>query len=186
MHITDPLALRAMAHPLRLDLLEVLTAVGPATAAECARQLGSTQASCSYHLRQLAKYGFVERADPSEDARERPWRLTELEQSWSASEGDLATEELERIFVQREADRILGWQTASGQPEDWREAGFLGGATLPMTADEVRAVREQLFSLLEPYIDRLGEQDAWPANSRLVRILLAGTPSNTDPEGNDS
>lgn len=187
MHITDPLALRAMAHPLRLDLLEVLTAVGRATAAECARQLGSTQASCSYHLRQLAKYGFVEQADQSEDARERPWRLTELEQSWSPSEGDPATEELERVFVQREADRILGWQATSGQqPEDWREAGFLGAATLPMTADELRAVRARLFSLLEPYIHRLGERDAWPADARLVRIFLAGTPANTNPEGSDS
>jgi DNA-binding MarR family transcriptional regulator len=187
MNITNPLALRAMAHPLRLDLLEVLTVAGPATAATCARELGSTQASCSYHLRQLAKYGFVEQADQTEDARERPWRLTDLEQSWSASEGDPATEELERIFVQREADRILAWQaTSRHQPEAWRDAGFLGGATVPMTADELSALRGQLLDLLKPYIDRLGDRGVWPADARLVRIFLTGTPAGTDPEGTDS
>ena len=71
----------------------------------------TSQASCSFHLRQLAKYGFVEQAQPSEDSRERPWRLTDLEQSWSADAGP-AADQLERVFVQREADRILGWLAA--------------------------------------------------------------------------
>ncbi|HMO12239.1 MAG TPA: helix-turn-helix domain-containing protein, partial [Actinotalea sp.] len=116
--MTDPRALRAMAHPLRLDLIELLGTEGPATAAECARRLGSTQAGCSYHLRQLAAYGFVEQAESRGDARERPWQLTDLEQSWSGT--GKAAEELERVFVQREADRILAWQAAT-QPEHWRD-----------------------------------------------------------------
>ena len=53
MELTDPQAIRALAHPLRLDLVELL-GQGPMTAAECARALGSTQANCSFHLRQLA------------------------------------------------------------------------------------------------------------------------------------
>jgi DNA-binding MarR family transcriptional regulator len=180
MRVTDPLALRAMAHPLRLDLIEFLATVGPATAAECARQLGSTQASCSYHLRQLAKYGFAGEADRRGDARERPWRLTDIEQSWS---GEVGAVELERVFVHREADRILSWQAASAlQPEAWRRAGFVGGATLPLTAEEVDAVREQLFAVIEPYIARLSERSGWPDGYRFVRIMLAGTPGSTDPE----
>lgn len=180
MRVTDPLALRAMAHPLRLDLIEFLATVGPATAAECARQLSSTQASCSYHLRQLAKYGFVGQADPRADARERPWRLTDIEQSWS---GEAGAAELERVFVQREADRIMSWQAVSTrQPEAWRGAGFVGGATLPLTAGEIAAVREQLFAVIEPYVARLTERSGWPAGYRFVRIMLAGTPGSTDPE----
>jgi hypothetical protein len=180
--VSDPLALRAMAHPLRLDLIEMLGTVGPATAAECARQLDSTQASCSYHLRQLAKYGFVEPADQRPDSRERPWRLTDLEQSWSGAEGTPAAAELERVFVQREADRIIGWQSnVARQPPRWREAAFVGGATLPMTADEVEGVRDQLFAALQPYIARLADRSNWPAEYRFVRIMLAGTPAGTDP-----
>lgn len=178
--------MRAMAHPLRLDLIELLGSLGPATAAECARHLGSTQASCSFHLRQLAKYGFVEQAEPSGDARERPWQLTDIEQNWSASEGGAAAKGLERVFVQREADRILAWQaTSAQQPEVWREAGFVGGATLPITVEEMASVRDQMRVVLEPYIARLSERSDWPADHRFVRILLAGTPSSshTDTEG---
>src|SRR5258707_885606 len=71
MEISDPKAIRALAHPLRLDLLQLLGSGGPATAAQCGRVLGVSQASCSVHLRQLAKYGFVEDAGPGRDRRER-------------------------------------------------------------------------------------------------------------------
>src|SRR6202050_1586632 len=75
MQISDPKAIRALAHPLRLDLLELLTAGGPATAAHCGRILGASQASCSFHLRQLAKYGLVEDTGPGSDRRARRWRV---------------------------------------------------------------------------------------------------------------
>ena len=172
-----------MAHPLRLDLIELLGTEGPATAAECARRLGSTQAGCSYHLRQLAAYGFVEQAESRGDARERPWQLTDLEQSWSGT--GKAAEELERVFVQREADRILAWQAAT-QPEHWRDAAFVGGASVPLTAEELSLVRQQLAAVLEPYVARLTDRTGWPEHHRFVRILLAGTPAATEPEGGSS
>ena len=175
MQITDPRALRALAHPLRLDLVELLGALGQATAAECARRLGPSQASCSFHLRQLAKYGFVEEAQPSEDSRERPWRLTDLEQSWSADAGP-AADQLERVFVQREADRILGWLAADYAPQGWRQSSFVGGATVPVTVDELDSIRAELRGALEPYVRRLADRSDWPTDARFVRILLAGTP----------
>lgn len=73
MEISDPKTIRALAHPLRLDLLQLLGSSGPATAAQCGRVLGASQASCSFHLRQLAKYGFVADAGPGPDRRERQW-----------------------------------------------------------------------------------------------------------------
>jgi DNA-binding MarR family transcriptional regulator len=176
MRVTDPWAMRALAHPLRLDLIEALTVLGPATAATCARHLGSTQASCSFHLRQLAKYGFVEQAPGGGDRRERPWRLTEIEQSWSA-DGGPAADQLDRVFLQREADRMLGWlDTASGEPESWRRAAFAGGATLPVTVEELSEIGERLRDVLEPYARRLTDPSARPADARFVRILLAATP----------
>lgn len=176
MQITDPRALRALAHPLRLDLVELIGALGQATAATCARRLGTSQASCSFHLRQLAKYGFVEHAPPSEDSRERPWRLTDLDQSWSADAGP-AADQLERVFVQREADRILGWLAASDdQAEAWRQASFMGGMTVPVTVAELESIRAEIRGSLEPYVRRLVDRAGWPADVRFVRILLAGTP----------
>jgi DNA-binding MarR family transcriptional regulator len=175
--ITNPLALRALSHPLRLDLIELLTALGPATAATCARQLGTSQASCSFHLRQLAKYGFVEQAPASGDRRERPWRLTELEQSWSSAETSPAADQLERVFIQREADRMLRWlSSGAAEPEAWRRAAFLGGATLPVTPDELESIGAQLRAALEPYVRRLSDRSAWPPEARFVRIFLNGEP----------
>jgi DNA-binding MarR family transcriptional regulator len=180
--ITDPKAMRALAHPLRLDLLEVLAELGPATAAACARALGSTQANCSFHLRQLAKYGFVERGPESGDGREHVWQLTDLEQSWSSAEPDAATEQLERVFIQREADRMLHWAgAAAAEPEEWRKAPFLGGMTVPLTPDELRSVGERLRAVLQPYVERLENPATRPADARFVRVLLSATPLRIPP-----
>jgi DNA-binding transcriptional ArsR family regulator len=178
MRITDPQALKAMAHPLRLALIELLGALGPATAATCARHLGTSQASCSFHLRQLAKYGFVEQAPETGDKRERPWRTADNEQSWSADTGP-AGDELERVFVQREADRILRFvdSRATERPE-WQRASFFGGATLPVTLDEAAAIAEGLRSVLAPYVGRLDDPATAPKGARFMRFLLAGTPLN--------
>jgi predicted ArsR family transcriptional regulator len=172
--ITDPMAVRALAHPLRLDLIEVLGTLGPATAARCGRQLGVSQASCSFHLRQLAKYGFVEEAEAGPDRRERVWQLTDFEQSWQSGP---VTDELDRVFAQREADRVLGWTARrAAEQSDWQEAAFLGGASLPVTADELLEIRQQLRAVLEPYVARVTEGAPRPAGARFVRLLLAGTP----------
>ena len=176
MKISDPQALRALAHPLRVDLIELLGMLGPLTAADCARRLETSQASCSFHLRQLAKYGFVEPAPPSEDSRERPWRLTELEQSWSSDAGP-AAEQLERVFVHREAERTLGWLGKSRtEPAPWRDASFLGGMTVPLTAAELGSVRDRLRAVLEPYAERLADPSGRPSDARFVRVLLSAVP----------
>src|SRR5436305_946859 len=71
--VTDPRAMRALAHPVRLELLDQLAVAGTLTAAEASVLVGETPANCSFHLRTLAKYGFVEQADGGR-GRERPWR----------------------------------------------------------------------------------------------------------------
>src|SRR5918994_674238 len=176
MRITDPAALRALAHPLRLDLIEALTTLGPSTAARCGRHLGVSQASCSFHLRQLARYGFVEDAPAGADRRERTWRLTALEQTWSSASGPVA-DQLDRVFVRREADKMLGWvERSRSEPAEWQDVAFVGGATVPVTPAELREIRARLRAVLDPYVRRLADPSDRPAGARPVRILLSGTP----------
>src|SRR5919205_634619 len=79
--LTDPRALRAVAHPLRLTLIGLLRREGPLTATQCGERVGQSPAACSFHLRQLAKYGLVEEAGGGR-GRERPWRATAQYTSW--------------------------------------------------------------------------------------------------------
>jgi len=75
LHITNPRLLRALAHPARIAILEHLILDGPATATQCADVAGLSPSACSYHLRALARFGFIE-PDPGSavDGRQRPWR----------------------------------------------------------------------------------------------------------------
>ena len=81
--VRDAELMRALAHPLRAALLDYLTAIGPRTASECAEAVDSSASNCSWHLRQLAQFGLVERTD-AVDGRERPWRATEVASSEKA------------------------------------------------------------------------------------------------------
>ena len=187
MRVTDPKTLRAMAHPLRLDLLEVLNRTGPTTAAHCARILGTSQASCSFHLRQLAKYGYVEAAESSGDRRERRWRLTSPTQEISEQAvGSAASEEFGRVFVEREATRILEWlDTDRAEPAEWREASLLSGATLPLTPRDLHAIKQGLWQVLEPYLARAEDGGApLRPGERHVRLFMAANPlPDLDPGG---
>lgn len=184
MELTDERALRALAHPLRMDLVELLSTVGPATAAVCARRIGSTQASCSYHLRQLARYGLVERDAPADDGRERPWRLVDVEQRWRS--GSAAALAFERVFVRREADRVLGWhERVARQPPTWRDAAFLTGVSLPLTTEETVELRARLEAVVQPYVARMTDPTLRPERHRYVRVLLAGTPDEENPDERD-
>lgn len=179
MELTDPQAVRALAHPIRLDLIELL-GQGPMTAAECARALHSTQASCSFHLRQLAKYGFVAEAPAGTDRRERRWRLVDYEQHWSSDDPEL-TGALDQVFARREGSRLVDWtMRAAHETAEWRSAAMLGGATVPLTPDELKDILGRLSEVVDhvvtTYGDRIGDRSTWPEGSRPVRLLMAATP----------
>lgn len=168
MELTDPRAIRALTHPLRLDLLETLAAHGPSTAAECGRRLDAPQANCSFHLRQLARYGFVEDAGPGDDRRQRRWRLPEnAPRIRVAAEGDpVVQRELERVVVERALRSIL----------DDADPSFGGpvSAIVVVTPEEAAELRRAWLDLLAPYVARTGSP-AGPGQ-RHTRFFLAATP----------
>src|ERR1700704_5379653 len=84
--LDDPVAIRALAHPLRHDLMSIIGRRGRATTADAARELGISHRLASHHLRQLAKYGFVEQV-AGKDHRERPWRLGGDPSHWGHGRG---------------------------------------------------------------------------------------------------
>ncbi|MGW4383591.1 winged helix-turn-helix domain-containing protein [Kitasatospora sp. NPDC004531] len=60
-------------HPVRIALLDLLAEAGTVTSTGAAARLGLSSGLCSFHLRQLARYGLVE--EVPQGGRARPWRL---------------------------------------------------------------------------------------------------------------
>lgn len=153
LEIDDPRAMRALAHPVRLDLLTALRD-GPLTATECAERVGESPQSCSYHLRTLAKYGFVERAEAG-NGKERPWRKVAGGLRWTAEGDSAAARALAGTFLAR--DFRLLQQYLAAPSEAWPEPMYMQ-AVLRLTPEEAKELGERIFELLEPYFpnDRKG------------------------------
>lgn len=146
LELTDPRAMRALAHPLRLELLHTLSRE-PKTATQCAAEVGESPQSCSYHLRTLAKYGFVERAE-TDSGKERPWRKTKGGLRWSAEEHPEAARALGETFLARDFELLRAY--LADPREDWPDPGYTQ-TTLRMTRPEADELATKLFGLFEPY-----------------------------------
>ncbi len=171
--ITDPRALRALAHPARIAILQHLMLDGPATATECAEVAGLSPSACSYHLRALAKYGYVEE-DRSEavDGRHRPWRATiramsigsdpELPSATRAA-GRLLMESIQSYLDERRADYL---DREAEYPPQWQRAAGYTQSVMHVTAAELAELRERLIALIGEYV-RLDPADQPPGALRV-------------------
>jgi DNA-binding transcriptional ArsR family regulator len=179
-HLTDPRALRAVAHPTRLALIGLLRRSGPLTATQAGERIGESAASCSFHLRQLAKWGLVEEAGGGR-GRERPWRATAMLTEWAATsadpEADAATELLSTVVAERYFEGMMGWLgRRRDEPPEWREAVQLGDRILYLTADELAELGRRTSELAEPYIERTADPEARPEGARAVTVVHLSYP----------
>src|SRR4051794_23803891 len=170
--LRDPRAIRALAHPARLAILERLSTDGPATATECAEVTGQSPSACSYHLRALAKWGLVEETD-GDDRRERRWRVLGPfvigdHDGPRRADAGAAEPGLPAGVASRSTRRVLDWMDASdAEPREWRTAAIVSSRNLLLTAAELEAVTAQIDGLLEPF--RASERrGAAPADARVV------------------
>lgn len=183
------MALRALAHPLRWKLIDLVGSEGTATATRCAEELGESVASCSYHLNILAKYGFLEHAAGG-PGREKPWRLTSFTQSLSGEglgvEGKLAAEAASEVFLDHEVGRMKErLRRRDLEPSEWQDAVSFGGVTTALTVEELRAVTAELSAIAQRYADRATDRAKVPHGAREVRIFFATSvaPPPRTPRG---
>ncbi|MEJ7569444.1 MAG: helix-turn-helix domain-containing protein [Gaiellaceae bacterium] len=182
--LEDPRALRALAHPARLAILDHLGAAGTATATECSAAVGVSPSAASYHLRALARYGLVEEAEGGR-GRERPWRSRGLGFSFEPSAATGPAAEAAAMLLSSQLvesgerwtrEHVLG---ESRLPEEWRRASHLANKTLVLTAAEAEELVGLLENVLAPYL-RSGRNDA-PDEARNVRLLLRLFPRELPP-----
>jgi DNA-binding transcriptional ArsR family regulator len=178
--LDDPRALRALAHPLRLKLLALLRIEGPLTATRAAQVLGESHAACSFHLRQLAKYGMVEEAGGGQ-GRQRPWRATGMATAWPNYTADPETAAasglVTSLIAQGQFEQLMRWLEAKpDEPEEWQRAAPFGDALIYVTPEELVELSDQVDALIRRYSDRLERPDARPDGSRLISYLNIAFP----------
>jgi DNA-binding transcriptional ArsR family regulator len=144
--------MRALAHPTRLALLDHLHAVDEATATECAIWVGDSPSSCSYHLRALARWGFVEEGS-QRPGRERPWRATatRIEFESDGLEATVLRDELVGRQQQRVRDAL---RREHELPPRWRRAAQTSAAALMLTAGELEELGDRFEALLDEFRGR--------------------------------
>ncbi len=185
MEIKDPAAFRALAHPLRLELFERLAILGTATASQLAEYVDESPANCSFHLRQLAKFGYIER-DESSDGRERPWRVLDISQHWDPSNPDPALRAPSEAFedaLHRWDEMRLRQARRSPVPHGFSGTLVSNRSTLWLTPAEARELSSQINALMQPYIDRW-ETNERPEGGRPLRLIaeMYAVPDGTEQQ----
>jgi len=172
--VTDVRTLRAIAHPLRARLLALLRIEGPATATELGRRTGESSGATSYHLRQLARYGYVEE-ETARDGRERRWKAATQFTSWESADflGDPAalavSDALEQRQVQRAVDQFESWvRTRSELDPAWLRASTMSDFILRLTPTQARALIDELL-----VVGRRYQEAPPPARDGEEPLLLA-------------
>ena len=191
--VHDADTMRALAHPSRLALWELLTVHGPLTATQAAEHVDESPSNCSFHLRQLARFGLVEEAnDVVSTGRSRPWRVTHVGYTTGDTVArndiavELAAETLSEVVLERAVDRHHDWQRRQRAAEPaWRVIGGLSQTVWWATAEEAAALRKAINALTDQFRDRLADPSTRPPGSRPVEFVALVHPfddsSSTEP-----
>lgn len=185
----DPTALKALAHPVRLQILGLLRLDGPATASGLAARLGLNSGATSYHLRQLAHHGFIVEDAERGNARDRWWRAAHESTSFGTDAGDGEALEAGMAFGQA----ALNWQIMQMQSAlrnhvnltpEWRKASTVSDYYIPLTAAKAEALVKKLQDVLWEAMQSAPPMGGpYPDGVEPFAIILHGFPRPPEEKG---
>jgi DNA-binding transcriptional ArsR family regulator len=157
--ITDPKAIRALAHAARLEVIsELYSTQVSRTATELAAQTGLTPSAMSYHLRALQKWGIVEPAATAGDARERRWRAAGTDFTINSGGGvaspEFAVLDLELDAFRRRVNayaKVRDERLKKGEPAEASSVVALSTSLLYLTSEQRSELTAKVFGLLREY-----------------------------------
>lgn len=152
----DAPTLKALAHPMRVQILRILQLRGRASVTSLAAELGETTGATSYHLRQLARHGLVEQTDPDDATSRQQWWQMAVDQIHMTGFDFLENEDTREAagFLLREfqSDRsrlLANWfATATSWPQAWQRASSDMDGQLELNATQTRALADELFAVI--------------------------------------
>jgi DNA-binding transcriptional ArsR family regulator len=177
--VSDVDTLRALAHPLRVQLLGTLRLDGPATASELGRRFGESSGSTSYHLRQLERFGFVVEDDEQPSRRERRWRAAHDVTSFRPADfldedaGREALTLMEQQQVRALVDTVQSWyRERQAWPREWVDAADQSDLNLRLRPEDVKALSTELLAVVQRWLAIQRPPDD-PAARQVTVYLLA-------------
>ena len=154
--VEDLETLKAVSHPLRMQLLGALRSRGPSTASELARELGESSGSTSYHLRQLERFGFVSDDDEQPSGRERRWKalhdLTEFPPALAELDG--GREYLDAVRRRQEEVLRAGLEAWTEHRPGIGQSDYL----LHLDPDDLEALLRDLEDVIARYAGNKGSE----------------------------
>lgn len=180
--IADPAVLKAVSHPLRRRMLEALSDGGAATATQLAKALGENTGATSYHLRELAKHGFVEDVPELAHGKERWWRTRPRDIRWprrseQSDEMRAVFDELtQRSFVE-DLEQLARFQRRRDDMGEWADALVFSRGTVQLTIEELKTFWEDYLALLKRH---WRPSEELPPGTRKIAVRWMAFP---DPDG---
>lgn len=186
--VLDTGALRALAHPLRVRIYDILSQYGPQTASSLAERLGESSGSTSYHLRALAKHDLIREVDGRGSARERWWERPVGGVSFSNGEairtpsGRAATQIVMTEFFQLRQEQLLRFieRGLSHEDEPWQEASMISTATARLTPEQSTELTRNIMALIDEAVDKYRNQTGDDVRPVTIRADVFPLPELED------
>ncbi|HEY7484344.1 MAG TPA: helix-turn-helix domain-containing protein [Streptosporangiaceae bacterium] len=181
--INDLEVLKALANPRRQKIVEHLAMHGPATSASLARALDLNTGATSYHLRELAKHGFVEEVAERSHGRERWWRAVRGDRrfpphSRQTPEMRAVLDEMNRVSLDADLELFARFQARRMEMGPWADAAPYSRSVLHLTVEEVREFFEEYIKLVNRF---KGDGEDAPDTARPVYARLLVFPAPDEP-----
>lgn len=174
--LSDPRALRALAHPARAAVLDELYQGKVGTSSQLAALTGLTPSAMSYHLRALQRWGLVTTAD-SDDGRERPWKAAARGFSWAGRDrSSSAPDVVMNLYLDRLGRDLAAWRRVEPEAGDpWHDVSTVNRGFPYLTADELRELNEGVYQQVKRLVGRR-DADHHPEGARRVAYFFASAP----------
>ncbi|QKJ19346.1 ArsR/SmtB family transcription factor [Microbacterium hominis] len=182
--VLDTGALRALAHPLRVRIYDILSQYGPQTASSLAERLGESSGSTSYHLRALAKHDLIREQADRGTGRERWWERPEGGVTFANPEamatpaGRAATQIVMKEFLQNRNEQLLDFVSrgVSAESEMWQEGTLISTATTRLTPEQSKELGMKIMALIDEAVDNYRNQTGEDVRPVTIRADLFPLP----------
>jgi len=185
----DAGALKALAHPLRVQIYDLLSESGPQTSSTLAALIGETSGATSYHLRALAAQDLIREVPERGTGRERWWERPKGSITLPSPNNEMspasraAAQIVNAEFFRQRNQRLMDYiaRPRTELPEEWRELGLIMDTTLHLTAEQMVEVQRELEALLERTRELCDGQESAPGTRRVaLRTELFDLPAPSD------